>query len=123
MNRLVEQYCKGTLRSYKTFRAKGDITMHTLQDFQEWNFDDNRILTISAYRQHRRNINVETDQWAITFSNKRYFIEIPKPAVRLELITINHTGMVIEDSLRDEKIFFARLPAWENLIRNGAHIL
>jgi hypothetical protein len=80
-------------------------------------------LTITAHQQHRRKLLVETDQWNITFNNRRYYIESVKPALRLEIISINHTGLVIEDPASGEKTFFARLPVWENLVNNRLHVL
>jgi hypothetical protein len=123
MEHLLEAHCKGIFRSYKIFRLSGAVVQHTVNDFQEWDFKDNHVLTITACLQHRRKVLVETDQWNITFNNRRYYIESEKPVFQHEIITINHTGLVIEDPASGEKIFFARLPIWENLVTNRLPVL
>lgn len=123
MKQLIESRFKGIFRSYKIFRLNGDVIFHTVDDYQEWDLDENNILTISHYQKHRKTVLCHTDQWVITFENKRYYITIQQPPMRLEIISINHTGLVIENSTRSEKIFFAPVPAWENLVKNRLHIL
>jgi len=117
MKQLIEAHCKGTFRSYKTFRRSGTVVLHTIQNFQEWDFNDNRVLTITEYQHHRRKIICHTDKWLIEFQNHQHVILIAEPAMQFEIISVNHTGMIITDSIRGEKIFFARFPIWENLIR------
>ena len=123
MNKQIEAYCNGIFRSYKTFRSSGEVVQHTLEDFQEWRFNDAHLLTISQYRKHRQQVVLETDQWSITFHNRRHYLDVPGYAIRYELITLNHTGLVIEEPTRGEKIFFARLPAWERLMRERLPVL
>jgi hypothetical protein len=123
MNQLIEEQCKGALRSYKTFFASGHVRLHTVQDFVEWHFNDSRVLTISTYKHQQRNIEVETDQWTIEFRNRRHYIQIAQPALQYEILSLNHTGMVLEDSTRSQKQFFARLPAWESLVSNSLPVL
>jgi hypothetical protein len=119
MKQLIEAHCKGIFRSYKTIRRSGTIVLHTVQNFQEWDFNDNRILSISVYQHHRRNIVCETDNWVIEFNNKSHFIHIDQPSIQYEIVSVNHTGLVLADSAQGEKIFFARFPVWENLIKKS----
>src|SRR5215217_9263582 len=123
MKQLIENRLKGVFRSYKTFRPNGDVILHSVDDFQEWDFNDNRILVISHHQQHRKKILCETNQWIIEFQNKRYFLNIAQPSMHLEIISINHTGLVIENSARNEKVFFAQFPIWESLIKNRLPVL
>jgi hypothetical protein len=123
MNQLIESRLKGIFRSFKVFRSNGDVIAHTINEFQEWDFDDNHVLTITQYQQHRKKTICHTDQWTLEFHNRRYFINIPQPPLRLEVISINHLGMVVEMSERGEKIFFAQFPAWERLVKNNLPVL
>jgi len=123
MLHLIEQYCKGTFRSYKVFRASGEVVQHSEDNFQEWDFNDNHVLTIAEYQNLERKIIVQTNKWTLTFNNKRYYIQIASVRMQIELITVNHTGLVVEDLSRREKIFFARLPAWEHFIQNKLPVL
>jgi len=119
MNQLIEAHCRGTFRSDKTFRPSGQVVLHTVQNFQEWDFNDNRLLTISLYQQHRKKMICQTELWALTFENKRRYIQIDEPPIQYEIISVNHTGLVLAEPSSGEKIFFARLPTWENLIKKS----
>ena len=123
MNHQIEAYCKGAFRSYKIFRSSGEVVQHSEQNFLEWNFGEDRLLTISEHRQQRRTVVVKTNKWALVFNNRRYYIQIEQSQLQTELITVNHTGLVIEDGQRGEKIFFARLPAWEDFVQNKRLVL
>ena len=123
MKQLIENRLKGIFRSYKIFRHNGDVVIHTIDNFQEWDFNDNHVLTIGQYQQNRKKIICQTNQWTLAFENKRHFINIDQPTMRLEIITINHTGMVIENSTPGEKVFFARYPAWESFVRSHRPIM
>ena len=119
MKQLIEAHCKGIFRSYKTFRTSGQVVLHTIQNFQEWDFNDDHLLTITAYQQHRKKTICNTDQWELEFNNKQHFIHIRHPEMLFEVISVNHTGMVIADRKLGEKVFFARFPASENLIKKS----
>ena len=119
MKQMIEAHCKGTFRSYKTFRRSGAVVLHTIHDFHEWDFDDNHVLTITWYKQHRKKTFCHTDKWTIILENKQHFIQIEQPAMRYEIISLNHTGMVLADNTQGEKVFFARLPNWEGLIKKS----
>jgi hypothetical protein len=86
-------------------------------------FDDNHIVTITTYRNHRRTVQAQTDQWTIEFQNRRHSIQITQPAIRYEILSLNHTGMVLEDNSQREKVFFAYLTIWERLISNRLPVL
>ena len=62
MKQLIEDRLKGGFRSYKTFRSNGDVVLHGTDDFQEWDFYDNHILTITQYQQHRKKTSCHTSQ-------------------------------------------------------------
>lgn len=123
MNKLIESRLQGVFRSYKSFRSNGDVVLHTTDDFQEWDFDDNHVLTISHYKQQRKKIICQTSHWTLDFENKRYYINIAQPQMRLEVISINHTGMVIENSSRSEKTFFAPFSTWEDFVKNRQPVM
>lgn len=118
MQQLIETHCKGAFRSYKTFHATGRVLLHTRQEFQEWEFKEDHILTIIHYRHPRKKLICETDQWTFGFENKQHFIKIAQPPAQYEIISVNHTGLVIADNDRGEKTFLARLPVWQNLIKS-----
>jgi hypothetical protein len=118
MERMLERLYKGTFRSYKVFRRTGDVKLHSSKAFQEIDINDNKVLTINIYKDHTIKTLVQTNRWNIELKNKRHFLYIDKNDA-YEVITINHTGMVLADRTTEEKTFYARLHYWENLINNG----
>jgi hypothetical protein len=118
MDKMLERLYKGTFRSYKVFRRTGDMKLHSVQSFQEIDINDNKILTINMYKDHVIKTLVQTNRWSIELKNKRYFLYINKYDV-YEVISINHTGMVLENLANEEKTFYARLHYWDNFINNG----
>lgn len=118
MEQLLERLYKGTFRSYKVFRRSGDMKLHTLNSFQEIDINDNKILTIKNYKDHSVNTLIHTNQWKLELKNKRHFLTIENNDA-YEVISINHTGMVLADRMTEEKTFYARLHFWEDFIRNG----
>lgn len=118
MEQMLEKLYKGTFRSYKVFRRSGDMKLHNFQSFQEIDINDNKVLTINTYKDRLMKTMVKTNQWYIEFRNKRYFLNIDKNDV-YEVISLNHTGMVLADRITEEKTFYARLQFWEDFINNG----
>jgi hypothetical protein len=118
MEQLLEKLYKGTFRSYKVFRPSGDMKLHSMSSFKELDINDNKVLTISVYNNNDIKTLLRTTDWEITLKNRRHFLFIDKRDV-LEVISINHAGMVLVDLTTEEKTFYARLIHWENLVRNG----
>ena len=112
MQHAIEKFCDGIFRSYKTFRHNGDVLQHSMQAYEQWNFEENRLFTISRFQNGRLKILHQTDKWAIGFNNKRHYLLNEYPALNYEIITLNHTGLVIADHPKGEKIFFAKMPGW-----------
>lgn len=118
MEQLIEKYCRDVWRSFKTFRPSGTVKQHSRQSFQEIAFGENRMLTITLYQDQRPRTLVHTDQWNIGFNNKRYLLYVEGREV-YEIITLNHADLVLADPATNEKLFFARLPVWENFMTQG----
>ena len=123
MEHAIEKFCTGIFRSYKTFRHNGTCGAHSTQAYQQWNFEEQRLLTISQFQNDRAKVIYQGDKWAIVFDNKKYFLQSQSPALNYEIITLNHTGLVIADQAKGEKVFFARLPVWERIIKQGFEVM
>ena len=118
MDILIEKYCKDTWRSLKVFRHSGTVKQFSKQFFQEIRFESERLLTINLYQEHKYKTLIQTNKWNIGFVNRKHFLNIEeKPAY--EIITLNHADLVLGNPVTHEKIFFARLPAWENFMNQG----
>jgi hypothetical protein len=123
MKNLAEHLFTGTWKSFKTFRRQGEIRVQNEQQYTEFDFIWNKELTIRNYKGNDVNVLVETDQWMIDFKDKKHFLQINSPKLRYEVITINHTVMVLADISSDEKIFFARTDAWKDFLNSNRHIV
>ena len=115
---MLEKLYKGTFRSYKVFRRTGDVKLHSHEAFQEVDINEHKVLTINIYKNRSIKTLVKTSQWAIELKNRRHYLHINKDDT-YEVISINHTGMVLADLATEEKTFYARLPLWEDFINNG----
>jgi hypothetical protein len=123
MHTLLEGVFTGKWRSFKVFRHSGDIKLHTDKRFQEFEFDSNRLLTIKTYDGGSVEKIAQTDQWTIELKNKKHFLHIDAKLL-YEVITINHTVMVLGELRTDEKIFFTKEAYWqEHLSKNHSVIL
>ena len=118
MEQMVERQLKGIFRSYKVFRPSGEMKLHSINSFREIDFNDNKVLTISVYNNDSIKTLLRTNNWTISLRNRRYFLHIDKNDT-LEVISINHIGMVLTDLNTEEKTFYARLSSWEGFIKNG----
>jgi hypothetical protein len=124
METLAEKLFTGKWRSYKTFRQLGGIHLSTDSTFQEFEFSHDRNLTIKNYEGPRARTMVETDQWAITFQKRKHFLNISRmPKMIFEVITVNHTVLVLLDTLSGEKTFFAKNHHWTEYIKSNKSIV
>ena len=123
MNLLTEKLFTGTWRSYKAFLKSGSVRLYNLQSFIEMDFKEDNVLTIVQYTDAKAKRIIKTDNWTTEFSNKRHFLIIQQGVLSYEVITINHTALVLLDNNSNEKLFFAKLPYWETIIRNNTTLV
>ena len=123
MHTLIEGVLIGKWRSFKTFKPSGDIRLNTGQRFVEFNFTGNRQLTIKTYDVSMIEIITQTDQWAIEFKNKKHYLRINNPKLVYEVITVNHTVMVLGENISQEKSFFAKEAYWPEHLKTSRNML
>jgi hypothetical protein len=120
MQQLTESLFCGTWRSYKTFQKSGDVKNHTKDKYQEFDFGEEKHLTISLYENGSGKKQEETKDWTVTFKNKHHYLTINGKGLPYEIITINHVAFVLMDTKTNEKVFFARPETWETYINTPA---
>ncbi|RYZ28531.1 MAG: hypothetical protein EOO10_09225, partial [Chitinophagaceae bacterium] len=123
METLAEQLFFGIWRSYKTFKRLGNICLDTETSFQEFTFSTDRMLTIKFYEKGSIRTIVATDQWVISLQKGRHFLAIVAPKMNFEVITVNHTVLVLVDTISSEKTFFARNHHWVEYIKSNKSIV
>jgi hypothetical protein len=117
MAELKEALFLGKWRSFKTFRNAGSVRLNTPKKFTEFEFDDSRRLRIKTYNDACVDELLNTNDWKVTLSNRKHFLHAGK--MSYEVITINHTVMVLSDPISSEKTFFARNSHWEEFLKSN----
>lgn len=112
---MKEKFFYGVWRSYKVFCFSGKIEQHNLRYFREISIDDNNTLTVKDNPANRNIITLKEGEWQIIEIKKRYFLYFGKKQA-FELITLEPANLVLEDRVKGEKIFFAKMPEWNNQI-------
>lgn len=123
MQVLAEAVFTGRWRSFKLFKRSGDIRLHSTRHYREFIFDNKRELTITSYDGDQIEAVVQTNQWTIAFKEKRHYLTVANPRIVYEIITVNHTVMVLADPVSSEKIFFSKNEFWQGHLKTNHSML
>lgn len=123
MQSIKESILTGKWRSFKTFKSTGDLRLHSEKRFREIEFTPERTLTILEHKEFKVEKIVHTNQWDLVFKNKRHYLHIAQPKQDFEVITVNHTVLVLEDNAAREKTFFARDGFWEDYLQSNHELV
>ena len=123
MKLLADKIFTGKWRSFKIFKRLGDIILHSEKRFQEFDFFFDRTLTIKSYEGGFTELLARTDQWNISFQKRKHFLNIMIPKMAFEIITVNHTVLVLSDLASAEKIFFAKEQQWPEYVKANHKII
>jgi hypothetical protein len=116
MQKLEESILTAKWKSYKSFKPSGEVRLHNASLFREFDFALDRTLTIKEFKASRTEKVVKTTDWVLEFHNKKHYLKLPSQKISLEIITVNHTVMVIMDNTSQEKIFLVKEPLWKNYL-------
>lgn len=123
MQALAEKILIGRWRSFKAFGAKGEIKLYTGNTFRELYIDPDKQLTIKTYQAQQVKQEVKTEAWKVVSEGKRLQLQIPDYNLSYEVITVNHTILVLQESASKDKIFFARNEHWNNFLESNRQIV
>jgi len=123
MHELVKSMFTGKWKSFKIFKRSGDVRLSNRQRFQQFEFDSAEKLTISNYENAEVTDTATADAWSVEFKGKRHYMHIPPLKITYEVITVNHTVMVLADTVTGEKTFFARDHNWEAYLKANEKIV
>lgn len=123
MDLLAEGLFQGNWKSFKVFRRTGEVRLNSAQQFRELRFAPTRTLTMLAHERSRAEEMWRSDNWSLEFKDKRHYLSIPQARMRLEVITINHTVLVLLDPATEEKTFYAREDSWEDRLKANKEML
>src|SRR5687768_11855969 len=119
MQTLAEKPFIGKWRSYKLFKRTGDIRLDTEQRFKELEFSVDRLLTIRTYNKREVKTVVKTNEWALFFKDKKHYLAVACDQLLYEVITVNHTVLVLSDSASLDKAFFAKEAHWQEYLKSN----
>src|SRR5947209_1223638 len=95
MQKLEEKLLVTNWKSYKVFKQSGAIKLHSTSVYKELDFCDDGTLTLKECKAGRIEYVFTTRQWALDFTNKKHYLKIPEKKWTFEIITVNHTVMVL----------------------------
>jgi hypothetical protein len=119
MEALVKAVFSGKWRSFKIFKHTGGIILNTEHHFKEFNFTEQGILTIKRYNGDLVEKIAQTDQWTVELKNKRHYLKILLYHLLYEVITINHTVLVLEDTISQDKVFLTKEAYWNTTLKTN----
>jgi hypothetical protein len=122
MQKLEEKILQARWKSYKVFRHSGEIRLHTSSSHREFHFSDDRTLSIKECKKGEAEKVVETDQWILDFNNRKHYLKIPQNKMIFEIITVNHTVLVLLDNSSWEKIFLTREECWQDFLQSNSEM-
>src|SRR4051812_34176209 len=97
MQQLVEKVFEGRWKSFKVFRHSGEVKMHGPQRYTEFEFSEDRRLLIRNFQDRQMDVLAQTSKWSVEFKNKKHFLSVKDAGLNFEVITINHTVMVLQE--------------------------
>lgn len=119
MQKLEEQVLLARWKSYKTFKHSGEIRLHTSSFYREFCFTVDRMFTVKAYKGGKPETHLQTDQWMLEFNNSRHYLAVPREKLTFEIITVNHTVLVLLDMVSWDKTFFTKEALWPNYLQSN----
>jgi hypothetical protein len=119
MQKLEEKVLMARWKSYKIFKHSGEIRLHNNSLFKEFYFSDDRTLVVKEYEKNKAETILQTNEWTLDFSNKKHYLFIPQKQLSFEIITVNHTVLVLLDTVSWDKIFLTREDCWTDFLQSN----
>ncbi|HVG41253.1 MAG TPA: hypothetical protein VM888_06550 [Chitinophagaceae bacterium] len=119
MQQIIESILDGIWRSFKTFRRNGEVKLHSLNTYFEYQFEECKILTITHHNNNTNKRIAKSTDWEICLDNKRHYLTIKDNHLKYEIVTINHEVLVLMDPTSSEKTFYARPNTWEHYLTSA----
>lgn len=123
MQQLAEHVLMAKWKSFKAFQHSGEIQLHSASLFREYHFAEDHILTIKVCKGATVKLLLRTIEWMLEFSNKKHYLKIPSYKLTYEIITVNHTVLVLLDAASGEKTFFAKEASWQGYLNSNEKVL
>jgi hypothetical protein len=123
MKELTEAVFIARWKSFKSFKKSGGIVLNNENRFTEMEFTGDKVLNIHVVEKQAVKNVVRTNKWNIELKDKKHFLNVMDPKLKFEVITINHTVMVLKDESSGEKIFFVKEKDWYERLKTNNEII
>ena len=123
MNTLIKGIFTGTWKSFKIFKQLGAIAFSTKDQFTQFEFTGVANVVIKAHHHGRLTTIANSDNWTVELKNRRHYMRIPATKLHYEIITVNHTVLVLADVTSGEKTFFAREHQWQDRLNANCSVI
>jgi hypothetical protein len=119
MDELAKTVFIGKWRSFKLFKHNGNIKFNSADDFKEFHFNSDDMLTIKEHKGGQSQQLAHTNQWTMEFKDRYYYLKLPLYKMIFEVITVNHTVLVLRDMADSEKIFLCKDLHWNTYLQSN----
>lgn len=116
MNAVAESVLLDNWKSYKVFLPKGRMKLHNQSEFTQFLFSPGEKLTIRRHKSGGSETLAANEAWMLELHEGRHYLVLQDKALKYEIITVNHTVLVVRDEATDEKTFFARDRCWDDYL-------
>ena len=123
MQNLAEKVLIGQWRSFKAFKRTGEVKLFNNKTFKEVEINNDRTLRIKTHKEQTVKQEAQTNKWGVVFKDKRFYLEVPDYSLAYEIITVNHTVLVLLDLYTKDKVFFAKDSHWESFLESNQLIV
>jgi hypothetical protein len=110
-------------KSFKVFQKTGEIKLHSEQHYREFLFKDSGTLLIKSHKGGQVTELANTNGWMVELKEKRHYLKLPLYKIIYEVVTVNHTVLVLLDNSTSEKTFFAKEMHWHSYLNSNTHIV
>jgi len=119
MEALTKAVFTGKWKSFKIFKRTGAIILNTANHYKEFYFTPEGLLTIKHYKGETIERIAQTDQWTIELKDKRHYLKVLLYKLLYEVVTINHTILVLSDTSTQDKVFLTKEASWNAALQSN----
>jgi hypothetical protein len=123
MEALAKAVFTGKWKSFKIFKRTGAIILNTVNHYKEFHFTSEGLFTIRYYKGDTIEKIVQTDQWTVELKDKRHYLKVLLYKLVYEVVTINHTVLVLADASTDDKIFLTKEAHWDSALQSNTSLV
>lgn len=116
MKAVAEPLLLDEWKSFKTFYPMGRMKLHSKNEYAQFSFLPGGQLSIRLYKEGTAETLAKGESWTLTVRHNSHYLSVLGKRLTYEIITVNHSVLVLRDVATDEKTFFTRARFWEDFL-------